>query len=377
MTFGQTLRKFMDCVNMKQSQLAEYLDYDVSYISRWCNDLKLPSVRSNSELFRKIIRFILKDCTDQHHVALCHAFNIDLSLSEHSFEEKCIAVLEAAYKESYRIKNSVHTSPASHIINNCNFSQLDMSFESNNSLLAQVTSEIAEHTTDAVLECISMPFSSDYGNNECIPFWMNMVQNLSSNTTLHLRMIADLSDPAHRIHICRDLCSFYSLSDQSISVEFYNIDNTLFTYESLLVLKNRLCVITYLDTLLNVRNVIITQDTFQTERYYGAVNYLLRGRNPLIGTSDFIQLYNRNFFSDFFTGCELFLLTTSLPMFFLKKEMLHSATENIKNQTEILAIYSYYRKTASRWNIYIYKSALTRFLFDGKVSILSHTFCIN
>ena len=70
MTFGQTLRKFMDCVNMKQSQLAEYLDYDVSYISRWCNDLKLPSVRSNSELFRKIIRFILKDCTDQHHVAL-------------------------------------------------------------------------------------------------------------------------------------------------------------------------------------------------------------------------------------------------------------------------------------------------------------------
>ena len=178
-------------------QLAEYLDYDVSYIKAVGNDLKLPfSVRSNSELFRKIIRFILKDCTDQHHVALCHAFNIDLSLSEHSFEEKCIAVLEAAYKESYRIKNSVHTSPASHIINNCNFSQLDMSFESNNSLLAQVTSEIAKQTTDAVLECISMPFSSDYGNNECIPFWMNMVQNLSSNTTLHLRMITDLSDPA-------------------------------------------------------------------------------------------------------------------------------------------------------------------------------------
>ena len=48
MTFGQTLRKFMDCVNMKQSQLAEYLDYDVSYISRWSNDLKPPSVRSNS-----------------------------------------------------------------------------------------------------------------------------------------------------------------------------------------------------------------------------------------------------------------------------------------------------------------------------------------
>ncbi len=251
-----------------------------------------------------------------------------------------------------------------------------MSFESNNSLLAQVTSEIAKQTTDAVLECISMPFSSDYGNNEYIPFWMNMVQNLSSNTTLHLRMIADLSDPAHRLHICRDLCSFYSLSDPNISVEFYNIDNTFFTYESLLVLKNRLCVITYLDKLLNARNAIITQDAFQTERYYGAVNYLLRGRKPIIETSDFIPLYRRNFFSDFFTGRELFLLTVSLPMFFLKKEMLHAAAENIKNLTEILAMYSYYQKTASRWNICIYKSALTRFLFDGKISILSHTFVL-
>ena len=103
----------------------------------------------------------------------------------------------------------------------------------------------------------------------------------------------------HRLHICRDLCSFYSLSDPNISVEFYNIDNTFFTYESLLVLKNRLCVITYLDKLLNARNAIITQDAFQTERYYGAVNYLLRGRKPIIETSDFIPLYRRNFFSDF------------------------------------------------------------------------------
>ena len=43
---------------MKSAHLADALGYDTSYISRWVNDIKLPSLKNNDDLFLKISRTI-------------------------------------------------------------------------------------------------------------------------------------------------------------------------------------------------------------------------------------------------------------------------------------------------------------------------------
>lgn len=51
MTFGQTLKQLLTLSGIKSAHLADALGYDTSYISRWVNDIKLPSLKNNEDLF--------------------------------------------------------------------------------------------------------------------------------------------------------------------------------------------------------------------------------------------------------------------------------------------------------------------------------------
>ena len=64
MTFGQTLRQLLSVGGVKLTHLANGLGYDSSYVSRWINDIKSPSLKNNSELFFKISETIISCCTD-------------------------------------------------------------------------------------------------------------------------------------------------------------------------------------------------------------------------------------------------------------------------------------------------------------------------
>lgn len=62
MTFGQTLKQLLTLSGIKSAHLAYELGYDTSYISRWVNDIKLPSTRGNDDLFFKIASVIVSGC---------------------------------------------------------------------------------------------------------------------------------------------------------------------------------------------------------------------------------------------------------------------------------------------------------------------------
>ena len=50
MTFGRTLQELTRLCGVKRCNLADALGYDPSYISRWINGVKHPSLRSNDAL---------------------------------------------------------------------------------------------------------------------------------------------------------------------------------------------------------------------------------------------------------------------------------------------------------------------------------------
>ena len=50
MTFGRTLQELTRLCGVKRCNLADALGYDPSYISRWINGIKHPSLRSNDAL---------------------------------------------------------------------------------------------------------------------------------------------------------------------------------------------------------------------------------------------------------------------------------------------------------------------------------------
>lgn len=57
--FGKKLRSLMDEANIKESQLAEALSYDATYISKWINGNKLPSTRNVERIIGQMVDFFI------------------------------------------------------------------------------------------------------------------------------------------------------------------------------------------------------------------------------------------------------------------------------------------------------------------------------
>ena len=101
-TFGQTLKQMLTVGGIRISSLANELGYDVSYISRWTSDKKMPSLKYNDILFQKIAAFVVSSSTPQDMILLAKSFHIELSspIDLVELEKELTAQLTAAYMAS-------------------------------------------------------------------------------------------------------------------------------------------------------------------------------------------------------------------------------------------------------------------------------------
>lgn len=69
--FGSLLRNLLEQAEVKESQLAEALNYDTTYISKWINGSKLPAARTSDRVLDKMSAFFA-DYTDLSRDELFH-----------------------------------------------------------------------------------------------------------------------------------------------------------------------------------------------------------------------------------------------------------------------------------------------------------------
>ena len=63
--FGTALRAQMEKLGLKESQLAEALGYDATYISKWVSGSKLPSSRNAQQIIQKVSDFFTEQSEKQ------------------------------------------------------------------------------------------------------------------------------------------------------------------------------------------------------------------------------------------------------------------------------------------------------------------------
>ena len=57
-TFGEILREQVEAAGIKESELANVLGYDPTYISKWMNGSKLPSARNAQRIISQIADYL-------------------------------------------------------------------------------------------------------------------------------------------------------------------------------------------------------------------------------------------------------------------------------------------------------------------------------
>ena len=95
--YGPLLKKLISFSGLKMSTVANLLSYDLSYISKWCNQSKLPAARTAGEVNRALALLFAQEIKARDDVErFCRYF----SVSGAKLEDGIYQLLSDAYKNS-------------------------------------------------------------------------------------------------------------------------------------------------------------------------------------------------------------------------------------------------------------------------------------
>ncbi len=101
-TYGAFLKKLIHFTNIKLSTLADVVDYDTSYISKWCNKDKLPAAKASSAVNKSLADTFAAEILSQNELQVfLNKFKIEEPVTDALLPDVIYRMLSAAYKDSY------------------------------------------------------------------------------------------------------------------------------------------------------------------------------------------------------------------------------------------------------------------------------------
>lgn len=212
MTFGQALKQILNISGMKLAQLSDALGYDSSYISRWVNDIKIPSLKNNDDLFEKIAQTALKSCDRNCMEHLKAVYTPD---GQSDLLAALIASLRDAYESSSPVfKANLQSLNAVYL---CSDQMINESV-----LYADAIIRAALEKKSAEVNCIvGTPLSLH--SNKANGFWDRVMAHpgICGQIRVTIHQIVNMWDFSNCIDsYCAAICTF-SNYHQDIHYEFY------------------------------------------------------------------------------------------------------------------------------------------------------------
>lgn len=103
--FGETLRELKTICNMKSITLANYLGYDISYISKWCANKKLPSGRNIIHIIDEISRIFSREIMNNGKLKNFNSIYKQNIINIQELNDYIRTMLEDSYDRSKRNEN--------------------------------------------------------------------------------------------------------------------------------------------------------------------------------------------------------------------------------------------------------------------------------
>ena len=98
-SYGSILKKLIKFTNVKLSIVADAAGYDVSYISKWCNQSKLPAARVASPINKSLSKIFADEIISQGELEnFCSEFNV--AVSEDQLQVYLYTILKDSFKST-------------------------------------------------------------------------------------------------------------------------------------------------------------------------------------------------------------------------------------------------------------------------------------
>lgn len=373
MTFGEVLRLLLEANEIKQTQLAAFLGYDVSYISKWIGGSKLPSVKNNSTLFLRIAKFISDELTESGREELERVLLPYYPKEGTDFSQWIAGILLDVCAQSPAIKRPAMTSPL--VLNSALAFGSDT--DEGNKIIIDSLSDYSYSSCAPELNVFIISPVGDYGHGECRKLWEAADVAVDPEKRIHISVVTtfDGISESDSIAICEDLLVFKFGLPERITVDIY-LDPAPGSREPdklIWLCKDAFLCTTYKDSVCGRTFILRTRDSGIVKDYYSAVRKYLRGYAPVIKQSSFQQLYVQKFFRMFYMSRNVRSLHTVMPITLASRRICSMLEDKFGIPGHVADIYSFAQNNLEKYAMVVYRSSVADFIFDGRVNVFGRT----
>ena len=197
MTFGRTLQELTRLCGVKRCNLADALGYDPSYISRWINGVKHPSLRSNDALPAQIAAYLTANAAPDVRARIAGQFDLRCDAADDAGFSAALASLLADTIAADRTAGPERPQPTG--AENAGLSPVkDIALFPEGIFMA-----LQQAPSSARLDMIcTMPIHIQFKNNDA--FFRRVRGILSAGTALRVVQFVDMEDVSTRTEsFCR------------------------------------------------------------------------------------------------------------------------------------------------------------------------------
>lgn len=291
--YGSILKRLIKFTNVKLSTVADAAGYDVSYISKWCNQSKLPAARVASPINKNLAKIFADEIISQSELEnFCSEFNV--AVSEEQLQIYLYTLLKDSFKSTqayYDKKSSKNGDYQTKVLLDpveiANYIDVELK---NIVTGCEGTAEIL-----CTLDVCSLPRAQS-----------NLSDLPTSEPKLDIRVKIGL-DP-HNLNNETYMFLYYFISRYHyVSFDFY--DNVNFKDRNMIVIKDKVALMCSLDQHGKIAMLSIINDPEKVEIIYNRVNSLFKIHHLLIMSTTSEELVSSGYRSNFyaFNDYQIFL----------------------------------------------------------------------
>ena len=360
MTFGRTLQELTALCGVKRCNLAAALGYDPSYISRWINGIKLPSLRNNDVLFERMAQYLTENASVEVREKIAQQFDLSCDASDDAAFAAALGAMLARVHSGERERAASH--PASSGYENATVSPVKDIALFPESIFQALRRLSSPERLDMIC---TMPIHAQFKNNES--FFKRVLDCLPPNTALHVMQFVDMDDVSAKTDIsCRSFCYLMGLSHK-IRYSFYEYRSGKAGY--IYLIRDSLLLQYIREPFSRELHLLESADKELIGRYCASADAYVRERVPVAHVPDLHRLLKKQYFLDYFMQphCRC-LLRHMQPFFFpqeLREKLLAGRADMRKELQMFLDGAEFFE------SIILYQLALVDYIYTGRLMVLN------
>lgn len=359
--FGEIIHKLLDITCEKNFRLANYLGYDVTYISKWINGSKLPSQKNITEIIDGICQFFMDNINESSLRQLCYDFEL-INNSKESVKNELSRYLYDSYESQKLNKNK------DYIINNNN----SCTMLGNNDIDKWIFENLKNYCNKSKEKDIHIIITHDikrYSSKKSVSEISKNKDFVFNSKKVYIHQLINLDEMKKDINEYCKIILLYLNSNSNITYNLYSNNNENF---NMILVKNCLSVMYINDNNCNLNINSVSRDLETINNLYNHYNNYLSSKVQLYEIKSGQELMDQKYLINFVMQNHIKLIFKNMHSIGIPEDILskirHDNNLSSDNLNKVFSMMNVCLQNM-KLKIIIYKSALLNYIFDGILNL--------